>query len=196
MKSKLFIVIVLMSMSLIFSSCAKFPQVQIDTTTAAIQTAKDAGADVYVPEVYQALVDSMNSATVKAETVKSKWFPNYKQVNELLVATTDSAVKAIVKVEVRKSELKVENETLLCEVKELVVSNRELLTKAPKGKDGKAALAAIDTELSVVETTLTEVETLSTNGELLEANSKVKAAKEKSLSIKAELEVAIEKVKR
>ena len=193
MKNKLFIVIALMGLTMLFSSCAKFPQTQFDATTAAVQTAKEAGADVYVPQVYQALTDSLKSATVKAEVVKAKWFfPSYNEVNTLLVATMDSAVQAKVKVDVKKAELKVENDTLVVEIKALVESNKVLLAKAPKGKDGKTALEAISTDLTVVETTLTEVETLN----LLEANSKLKVAKDKALSIKAELETAIAKVKK
>ena len=193
MKNKLFIVIALMGLTMLFSSCAKFTQTQFDATTAAVQTAKEAGADVYVPQVYQALTDSLKSATVKAEVVKAKWFfPSYNEVNTLLVATMDSAVQAKVKVEAKKVELKVENDALVVEIKALVESNKVLLTKAPKGKDGKAALEAISTDLTVVETSLTEVETLN----LLESNSKLKVAKDKALSIKAELETAIAKVKK
>ena len=194
MKSKLFIAIAILGLGL-FSSCAKFPQTQFDATTAAIQTAKEAGADVYVPQVYQALTDSLKSATIKAEAVKAKWFlPSYTEVNALLTATLDSANKAKVKVEIRKTELKVENDTLIAEVKALLVTNKELLAKAPKGKDGKAALNAIETELSVVEISISEAETLSTT-DLLGANSKLKASKDKALSIKSELENAIGKTK-
>ena len=194
MKNKLFIVIALMGLTMLFSSCAKFPQTQFDATTAAIQTAKESGADVYVPQVYQALTDSLKSATVKAEVVKAQWFfPSYKEVNTLLVATMDSAVQAKAKVEVRKAQLKAENDALVVEVKALVDSNIALLSKAPKGKDGKAALAAISTDLEVVSYTLTEVENLSSTGDLLGSNSKLKTSKDKALSIKSELETAIEK---
>ena len=122
MKSKLIILITLMGFAVLFSSCAKYPQQQFDATTASIKDAKDAGADVYTPEVYQALVDSMNSATVKAEAAKAKTFSNYTQVNELLVVTADNAVKAKANVEVRKTELKSENDSLIVEVKALVVT--------------------------------------------------------------------------
>lgn len=194
MKSKLFIAIAILGLGL-FSSCAKFPQTQFDATTASIQTAKEAGADIYVPQVYQALTDSLKSATIKAEAVKAKWFlPSYTEVNALLTATLDSANKAKVKVEIRKTELKVENDTLIAEVKALLVTDKELLAKAPKGKDGKAALNAIETELSVVEISISEAETLSTT-DLLGANSKLKASKDKALSIKSELENAIGKTK-
>ena len=189
--------IVLMGFTMLFSSCAKFPQTQFDATSAAVQTAKESGADVYVPQVYQALIDSLKSATVKAEVVKAKWFfPSYKEVNALLVATMDSAVQAKVKVDAKKAELEVETHALLVEVQALVDENKVLLKKAPKGKDGKAALDAISIDLEVVATTLVEVESLCKSGDLLGSNAKVKAAKEKALSIKAELETAIAKVKK
>ena len=71
MKSKLIIAIAAMGIAVLFSSCAKVPQAEIDAATAAIQGVKDAGADLYVPEAYQALVDSMKSANEKVEVAKA-----------------------------------------------------------------------------------------------------------------------------
>ena len=75
MKSKLIIAIAAMGVTVLFSSCQKVPQAEIDAATAAIQEVKDAGADLYVPEAYQALVDSMKSANEKVEVAKAKMVP-------------------------------------------------------------------------------------------------------------------------
>ena len=68
-----------------------------------------------------------------------------------------------------------------------------MVAKAPRGKEGKAALEAISSDITVAETTVTEVEALLANGDLLGSNDKIKAAKEKATAIKAELEDAIAK---
>jgi len=172
MKSKLIIAIAAMGIAVLFSSCAKVPQAEIDAATAAVQEVKDAGADLYVPEAYAALVDSMKSANEKVEVAKAKWFPNYSKSKELLAVVSQMAIDTKAKSEARKVELK---------------------AKAPKGKEGRAALEAINSDIAVAETTVTEVEALLANGDLIGSNDKIKAAKEKATSIKAELEEAIAK---
>ena len=193
MKSKLMIAIAAMGVAVLFSSCQKVPQTEIDAATAAVQEVKDAGADLYVPEAYTALVDSMKSANEKVEVAKAKWFPNYTKAKELLayVSTTATDVKA--KSEARKVELKAETEAMIGEVKTLIADNTALIAKAPRGKEGREALEAIKADLAVAETTVTEVEALLANGDLIGSNDKIKAAKEKATSIKAELEEAIAK---
>jgi len=193
MKSKLIIAIAAIGVAVLFSSCAKVPQVEIDAATAAVQGVKDAGADLYVPEAYAALVDSMKSANEKVEVAKAKWFPNYSKAKALLVVVNQMAVDTKAKLEARKVELKAETEAMIVEVKGLIEGNKALIAKAPRGKEGKAALEAISSDLAVAETTVTEVETLLANGDLIGSNNKIKAAKEKATSIKTELEDAIAK---
>jgi hypothetical protein len=193
MKSKLMVAIAAMGIVVLFSSCQKVPQAEVDAATAAIQEVKDAGADLYVPEAYQALVDSMKSANEKIEVAKAKWFPNYTKAKETLAFVSQNAVDTKAKSEARKIELKAETEAMIVEVKALVVENTALIAKAPRGKEGREALEAIKSDVAVAETTVTEVEALLANGDLIGSNDKIKAAKEKATSIKAELEAAIAK---
>jgi len=193
MKSKLMIAIAAMGVTVLFSSCQKVPQAEIDAATAAIAEVKDAGADLYVPEAYQALVDSMKSANEKVEVAKAKWFPNYSKSKATLAWVSQAAVDTKAKSEARKVELKAETEAMIGEVKTLVDENKALIAKAPKGKEGREALEAIKSDVAVAETTVTEVEALLANGDLIGSNNKIKAAKEKATSIKAELEEAIAK---
>lgn len=191
MKSKLIIAIAAMGVAVLFSSCAKVPQAEMDAATAAIQDVKDSGADLYVPEAFNALQDSMKSANEKVEVAKAKWFPNYSKAKETLAAVNQMAADTKAKAEARKVELKAEVETMIGEVKALNEENKALVAKAPRGKEGRAALEAINSDIAVAETTVTEVEALLANGDLLGSNDKIKAAKEKATSIKAELETAI-----
>ena len=193
MKSKLIIAIAAMGVAVLFSSCAKVPQTEIDAATAAVQGVKDSGADLYVPEAYTALVDSMKSANENVEVAKAKWFPNYSRAKGQLVVINQMAVDAKSKAEARKVQLKAETETMIGEVKALNEENKALIAKAPRGKEGREALEAIKGDVTVAETTVTEVEALLANGDLIGSNDKIKAAKEKATSIKAELDEAIAK---
>ena len=189
---KMFIVAAL-GLAVMFSSCAKFPQVEVDAATASVLEAKTTGADLYVPGVFQALTDSLNSANQKVEVDKSKFFKTYKVSKASLASVVTMSADVKAKTEARKVELKAENDSLVAEVKVLVADSKVLLVKAPKGKDGKAALSAIAVDISVVETTVTEVETLIASGNLLDSNSKIKVAKDKVTTVKTELETAIAK---
>lgn len=193
MKSKLIIAIAAMGVAVLFSSCAKVPQTEIDAATAAVQEVKDSGADLYVPEAYSALVDSMKSANEKVEVAKAKWFPNYSKAKNQLAVINQMAVDTKAKAEARKVELKAEVETMIAEVKTLNEGNKALIAKAPRGKEGKAALEAISSDVAVAETTVTEVEALLANGDLIGSNDKIKAAKDKATSIQTELNDAIAK---
>jgi len=176
----------------LFSACAGVPQVEIDAANAAVKDAKTAGADLYVPADYKAVVDSLASATIKVETAKSSWFKTYSDAKYALAFVTKMAVDVKVKSEARKVEVKTETDALITDVKALIIDDKALLAKAPKGKDGKAALQAISTELSVVETTVTESEALLAT-DLFTANSKMITAKDKATAIKTELETATDK---
>jgi hypothetical protein len=80
-------------------------------------------------------------------------------------------------------------------ISELAKEVKELLAAAPKGKEGKEALEAIQGDVVLVESFLAEVSTLINNGDYLTAVDKVKAAGEKAASLKTELEEAIAKKK-
>jgi len=193
MKSKLIIAIAAMGIAVLFSSCAKVPQAELDAATAAVSEVKAAGADLYVPEAFNAMTDSLKAANEKIEVAKAKWFPNYTKAKETLATVSQMAVDTKAKSEARKVELKAETEAMIGEVKTLIEENKALIAKAPRGKEGREALEAIKSDVAVAETTVTEVEGLLAGGDLIGSNDKIKAAKEKATSIKAELEEAIAK---
>lgn len=195
-KSKLLVFgIALFSMMMIFSSCAKYPQTEIDVAKTAISETKDLGADVYVPEAYQALVDSMTSVETKIEAKKSNFFKTYKNEKNSLLTIGQMSTDVKAKTEARKAELKAETISLSEVVKGLNESNKELLAKAPKGKDGKEALAAIATDIATIDAEIVEVDSLLNSGDLINSNAKIKSAHEISLRINGELNDAISKVK-
>ena len=190
---KKLLIVLLLGVGFLFSSCAKFPQVELDAAKAAVQDVKMTGADVYAPVEFQALNDSVSKATVLAETEKAKWFSSYKETNVLLANATNLVSVVKTKTETRKSELKAETEKLLVEVDSLIKDNKALLVKAPKGKDDKAALVAINDDINVVVESVNETQVLLAKLNYFEANSKIKATKDKALSINAELVKATSK---
>jgi cytochrome c556 len=185
----------LAAMAILFTSCAKLPEVEIANAKAAIEAAKAAEADRYVPAEYKALNDSLNVAMTEVENQKSKFalFRSYKKVTVKLnnVVTLGNTVKE--NAGIRKEEVKNEASEVLAQATTLVTEVKDLIVKAPKGKEGKEALEAIQSDLALVEASLAEVNTLMNNGDYLTALDKVRAANDKAASLKAELEEAIAK---
>ncbi|MEN6454393.1 MAG: hypothetical protein ABFD10_09050 [Prolixibacteraceae bacterium] len=193
MKKSLMFVVMALSVAVLFSSCGKVPQAEIDAAFAALDSAKMAGADVYLAEDFAALQDSMKAITESVEAQKSKFFASYGDIKEKLATVNQLAVAAVAKTEARKEEVKQEIAALQSEVTTLQTQNNELVAKAPKGKEGKAALEAIKADIALIDTTMGEVGTQSAAGDLMGALDKAKAAKEKAVAINTELNDVIAK---
>ncbi|MDM8159246.1 hypothetical protein QUH73_05375 [Labilibaculum sp. K2S] len=192
MKKKLLFVLAV-GITVLFSSCGKVPQEEIDGANAAIEVAKSVGANVYVSEDFAALQDSMRSVNENVEVQNANFFKNFDQIKAQLVVVNTMAVDVKAKAEARKEEVKLEIESLQTEVDSIVMQNKELTTQAPKGKEGVAALEAIKGDISLIEASLIDVAGLVAQDQLIAALDKVKAAKEKALAINTELNDVIAK---
>jgi len=197
-KSLLYVLVGFAALTMLTTSCAKLPQEELDAATAAVDAAKAVEAQRYLAADFNALQDSMNKATTMIETQKSKFslFRSYKEAKALLATVTTMAITLKDDAVIRKEEVKNEVQTALTETTTLVEEVKALIAKAPRGKEGKAALEAIQTDLAGVEASLTEVATLVNNGDYLTAQEKVNAAKDKTNALKTELEEAISKTKK
>ena len=180
------------------ASCAKAPQAEIDAANVAIEAAKTAGADRYVPESFNAASEALKSAVTAVEEQNSKFalFRNYDAAKTTLASVNTLAAKAVEETTAKKAALKAEVTASLTELGTLIAGDKELLAKAPKGKEGKAALEAIGQEIAAVETVSTEVTAGVTNNEdILTLSGKVKPAVEKAKAINTELTDVIAKAK-
>jgi PBP1b-binding outer membrane lipoprotein LpoB len=105
---KIFYVLSIVAATLIFTSCAKAPQAEIDAAKAALEQAKTAQADLYVEADFLAVQDSLNAVMVEIEAQSSKLFKSYGNTKEKLVVITTQATELVAKTDVRKEEIKTE----------------------------------------------------------------------------------------
>lgn len=196
MKKQFFTVLVIVGTTVLFSGCAKFPEAEVGLAKIAIENARSAGAEVYVADQFNALQDSLNAVIQTLEIQKSKWLPNYKNEIGQLATVGSMASDVIVKTEERKTEIRSEIQTSLAQIQALLTENNDLITNAPKGKEGSAALNQIKEELLVVETAVTEAGAMMENDDLMAALVKAKSAQEKASSINTELKDAMAKYNR
>lgn len=180
------------------ASCAKAPQAEIDAANAAIEAAKTAGADRYAPETFNAASEALKTAVTAVEEQNSKFalFRNYDAAKTTLASVNTISTKAVEETTAKKEALKAEVTQNVTDLTTVITEAKDLLAKAPKGKEGKAALEAIGQEIAVVETVGTEVAAgLANNEDILTLSEKIKPAIEKAKSISAELTGVIEKAK-
>ncbi len=192
---KVFYVLSIVAATIMFTSCAKAPQAEIDAAKAALEQAKTAQADLYVEADYLAVQDSLNAVMVEIEAQSSKLFKSYGDAKEKLVVITTQATELVAKTDVRKEEIKTEVATAEAATLALIEENNQLLAKAPKGKEGKEAIEAIKLDLTGITTSVSEVPALIASGDLLGAQTKVNAAQQKATEINAELKSVLDKAK-
>jgi uncharacterized protein YicC (UPF0701 family) len=193
MKNKILIGLAAIAMVAFLSSCGKVPQDKIDAVNAAIESAKTAQADVYVPAEFAAVQDSMKSIMTSVETQKSKLFKNFKDVAVKLDATLAAAQAVQTSAVTRKEEVKKEVEALMAGIKPVIEENKKLFARAPRGKEGAQVLEQMKSELATVEASVTEAQGMYDSGAYMDANNKLKAAKETADKINGELKDAMKK---
>ena len=113
MKKKISYGIAALMVAILLSGCGKVPQTEIDQANAAIDSARAAGAEIYVPEAYAAVRDSMASVMIRIEEQDSKLVRNYADSKEELAQIAEMAREVILKSETRKAEIKSETLTIL-----------------------------------------------------------------------------------
>lgn len=196
MKIKLLSGIAIVGLALVFSSCQKYPQAEVDAANAAVEAARAAQANLYVSGEFSALQDSLNMVLGAVEKEKSKLFKNYKDEVAKLTATSEMAATVAASAVAKKEEMKQECTTVLEELAVLMDANKEMLAKAPKGKEGKAAMEAIQSELDGIDSQVAEVNTKFANDDIINAVNQAKALKEKATGINTELTDVMSKTKR
>jgi hypothetical protein len=198
MKKGLLKLIALSVLVITFASCAKAPQAEMDAAAAAIEQARTAGADRYVPASFNAATEAQKTALAAVEEQNAKFalFRNYDAAKTTLASVNTLASKAVEETAARKEALKAEVTAAVTELNTLITQNKEMLAKAPKGKEGKAALEAIGQEIAAVEAVATEVSSgMASNADILTLSEKVKPAVEKAKGINTELTDVMSKVK-
>ena len=198
MKKILSQISVVLLMAVLVVGCAKAPKAELAAANAAIDSAKIVEADRYVASEFNALQDSLNVINVLIETENSKSFfsRSYKGLNQKLATITEDVTALKPKAEQRKAEVRTEVQDTLTLLVTLIQEDKDLLVKAPKGKEGKAALEAIQNDITVLDANVAEINTLITNGDYLTAQDKTTAAQVKATAIKEELSTAIAKRRR
>jgi len=181
----------------LLASCASVPQVDIDAAKAAVQAAKDAQADKYAAAALQSADDLINQINAEVETQNAKFalFRNYDKVKELVNQAKTAGEKAKADAIAGKEAAKKDAEASLAAAQAAITAAKEILPKAPKGKDTKAEIEAMTADVAGLDTAVTDVQSQISKEEYLDAAAKAKSIKEKADGVVAQVQAAIDKKK-
>lgn len=195
MKNKVLFGLATLAIVAMLSSCGKVPQAEIDAVNVAIAAAQAAEANVYLPDEFAAVQDSMNAITATIEVQKSKLFRNFGTAKEQLAATLAQANQLAANVAGKKEEVRKEAEGIIAAIKSVTEENARLVVKLPRGKEGAAVIEAIKADIATIDSSVAEAQGLFDKGAFMDALNKVKAAQEKATSINAEIKAVLTKAR-
>ncbi|MFZ2338777.1 MAG: hypothetical protein WAW07_03515 [Bacteroidales bacterium] len=195
MKKRVLMGLAVISMVVALTSCGKKPQVEIDAVNAAIEAAKAAEADTYLPAEFAALQDSLNSVMTAITAKEGKMFKNFKAETARLGEVTASANTVTANVAAKKEEVKAEVSGMMTAIKTVIDENALLIPKLPRGKEGAAVIEQIKADVATVDAAVAEAQGLFDKGAFMDALNKIKAAKEKADGLNAEVKEVLTKAR-
>lgn len=195
MKNKIFMGLAAFAMVAVLSSCGKKPQAEIDAANAAIEAAKTAEANVYLPMEFTAAQDSLNAVMTEITAQESKLFKKFGPAKEQLASVVTMANKVAADAVTKKEEVKGEAANLLTSIKEVTDETSKLIPKLPRGKEGAAVIEQIKADVATVDASVVEAQGLYDNGSYMDSLNKIKAAKDKADSLNAEVKEALTKAR-
>jgi PBP1b-binding outer membrane lipoprotein LpoB len=195
---KLSLVLVVLGLSLLFVGCASAPTEEVNATKAAVEAIQNDDVTTYAPEGLQAAQDNLSKALAEIQTQDAKFAlsRDYKVASEMLKAAKDSAEKAKNDAQANKAQAKADAEALIASLPATLEEAKKVLAKAPRGKDTRADLEAMQNDLKLAEEALTEANTLMSQEKYKDALAKANSVKEKAAAVTEQVQQAMAKVKR
>ncbi|MCK4754988.1 MAG: hypothetical protein KAS58_07130 [Calditrichia bacterium] len=170
-----------------FSGCDDVPQQEIDEANAALDAAKKAEADLYVPDKYNAAKQALDRAMAVVQEEESAMFSNFDEARNLLATAKTAADDAAAAGPAKKEEVKQATEALLADIPGEVKTTKDMWRRAPRGKGTREALQLIKEDIERTEASQSEVTAALESGDLLTAQQKAQAIIAKLKSIQGEL---------
>jgi hypothetical protein len=178
------------------AGCSKSPVKEIEGSKAALESARNAEAELYAPELYKEAMDSLNTANVELQNQDSKFslFRSYDRSKELLAAAEKLSLQAQTDAEAEKERIRALDSTMMAEIGSMVAQTREALAKAPKAKGSRADIKVLQADLEAAAASMTEISGDYNAGHYKVAEAKLEAIKNQVSTVKAQIDAALAKV--
>ncbi|MCK4558863.1 MAG: hypothetical protein KAV45_03695 [Calditrichia bacterium] len=171
-----------------FTGCDDVPQQEIDDANAALDAAKKAEADMYVPDKYNAAKQALDRAMAVVKEEESAMFSNFDEAKNLLATAKTAADEAAAAAPAKKEEVKQAAESALAGIQAEVATTQKMWRSAPRGKGTREALQLIKEEIARTEAMQSEVQAALDGGDYLAAQQKAQEIISKLKSLQGELQ--------
>lgn len=192
------ILLVLAALGLLaIAGCSKAPEVEMQASSAALDAARTAEAEDYVPDAYRTASDTLNAAMAAKQEQDSKFalFRSYGKSKEMFIRAKALADNAATLAATEKERVRQEVMTLITQAQAAIDSAAAVLKKAPIGKGNRAEIELIKNDLTGLGAQFEEAKNDFNGGKFKVAKSKVEAVIAKANSIINEIAMAVEKKK-
>jgi len=171
-----------------FVGCDDIPQQEIDDANAALDAAKKAEADRYVPDKFNAAKQSLDRAMAVVQEEESAMFSDFDEARNLLATAKTAAEEAAAAAPGKKEEVKQAAEAALAGISAEVATTQKMWRSAPRGKGTREALQLIKEEIERTEAMQSEVQAAIDGGDYLAAQQKAQEIVNKLKSLQGELQ--------
>jgi len=181
----------------ILAGCAKQPTEDINAAQKAVEAAKAAGGEKYIPEDTKKVDDNLAAALneIKAQDSKFALSKNYDKAKQMLAQVKADAEKVKTDVPSKKEEAKKNALAGQGAARASVKEAKALLAKAPMGKGARADIEALKGDIKGLEDSVPELQQLIDKEDYVVATDKAKAIKEKADGVSKQIKEAMQKVK-
>ena len=195
---KLGLVLMVLGLSFVLAGCASAPTEEVNASKAAVEAIQNDDVTTYAPEGLQEAQDNLNKALSEIQTQDAKFAlsRDYKAASEMLKAAKDSAEKASNDAQANKAQAKADAEALIASLPTTLEEAKKVLAKAPRGKDTRADLEAMQNDLKLAEEALVEANTLMSQEKYKDALAKANSVKDSAAAVTEQVQAALDKLKR
>ena len=181
----------------ILAGCAKQPTEDINTAQKAVEAARAAGGEKYIPEDSKKVDDNLAAALneIKAQDSKFALSRNYDKAKKMLAQVKADAEKVKIDIASKKEEARKNALAGQEAAKASIKEAKALLAKAPMGKGARADIEALKGDIKGLEDSVPELQQLIEKEDYVVATDKAKAIKEKADGVSNQIKEAMKKVK-
>ena len=181
--------------SFLVTGCAKAPTQEITDTMASVEAAINTDTQTYAKDELAKLTSDMQAAEEEVKIQDEKWFGNFDKAKQMLatIKTDSENVKTVAAT--KKEEAKNAAIAAQGEAKKAIDAAKELVAKAPAGKETKQDIEMFKADLVGIEESLAGIQTSIDQEKYSAASDSAKAIKDKATTISNDVTAALEKVK-
>jgi len=177
----------------VFAGCSKAPMDNVTQAKSTLENAKAVEADIYFPNDYAQIGDSINVAVAEIDQQKKHFIfsRNYDHPRMLLENATRNAEALIEKTDLRKEEVSMEARQLVIDITTKIEEAQARLELIQSTRQNRESLEKIQAEIELLQKELAVVSTLIENKEYLTALDKATVHYGQSVQLNQEIQTAM-----